>query len=303
MEWYANATGGAVLHTGSSYMPSITGSATYYAQAANTATGCVSASRTAVTATVYTVPTITRSGGAASQTVDQNKAITTITYTGNNAIGIALSDGGFPSGVSGTAGGNVFTISGTPSTPGTFTYALTAYSDYGCTSPDSTGTLMVNAVPPPPDAASTQTWTYGSLTWSDLLAATPSACTLTPSLSPSNPPPPEYLAINGAFYYNYSCLVASQTVLCPFPWRAPTKTDLDALFLHLSPATPPWPFDGFYDPDYSILEYLGTAGYIPSVTDYSINSLSHYALIWTTYPSITVGSMKKNWGMRIRCVR
>jgi hypothetical protein len=56
ISWYSAATGGTALHTGNSYTPSITGSTTYYAEAKITATGCISAGRTAVTATMLTKP-------------------------------------------------------------------------------------------------------------------------------------------------------------------------------------------------------------------------------------------------------
>ncbi len=53
IDWYAAATGGSPLQSGSTaYTPSITTTTTYYAQARNTTTSCVSTSRTAVTATV-----------------------------------------------------------------------------------------------------------------------------------------------------------------------------------------------------------------------------------------------------------
>ena len=56
IEWYSASSGGASLYTGNSYTPSITGSTTYYAQAKVTATGCISAGRTAVVATMLTRP-------------------------------------------------------------------------------------------------------------------------------------------------------------------------------------------------------------------------------------------------------
>jgi len=54
IDWYAAASGGSSLLSGSSSYntPNISVTTTYYAEARNTATGCVSATRTAVTATV-----------------------------------------------------------------------------------------------------------------------------------------------------------------------------------------------------------------------------------------------------------
>ena len=74
VDWYANATGGNVLSGGSGTLsyttPSISATTTYYAQARNSTTGCVSSTRTAVVATVnYPTPftysgTINNSSGA-----------------------------------------------------------------------------------------------------------------------------------------------------------------------------------------------------------------------------------------------
>lgn len=63
VDWYANATGGNVLSSGygtlSFTTPSISTTTTYYVQARNSSTGCVSSSRTAVVATVnYPTPFI-----------------------------------------------------------------------------------------------------------------------------------------------------------------------------------------------------------------------------------------------------
>jgi hypothetical protein len=219
IDWYDAATGGNLLQSGNNNYttPSITNTTTYYAQARNTSTGCVSA-RTAVLATVNavpgnptmggggsqcggtrpitatagsggtgirwtdnnsteatryvgtgtyyavtisaagcesgqasvgvtinTVPTISRSGGNASQTVNQGTAITTITYSASNATSIALSSGSLPTGVSGSANGTVYTISGTPSQTGTFNYAVTAAHTNGCSSAATTGSITVTS--------------------------------------------------------------------------------------------------------------------------------------------------------------
>jgi hypothetical protein len=60
-DWYANQTGGNVLSSGSSTLsyttPSISATTTYWVQARNSTTGCVSSTRTAVVATiVYPIP-------------------------------------------------------------------------------------------------------------------------------------------------------------------------------------------------------------------------------------------------------
>lgn len=61
VDWYANVTGGNVLPNGSGTLtyttPSISATTTYYAQSRNTSTGCISSTRSPVTATVnYPTP-------------------------------------------------------------------------------------------------------------------------------------------------------------------------------------------------------------------------------------------------------
>ncbi len=58
VNWYASATGGISLGTGTSFTtPSLSATKSYYVDA--TANGCTTASRTEVIATVNTIPTIT----------------------------------------------------------------------------------------------------------------------------------------------------------------------------------------------------------------------------------------------------
>ena len=63
INWYAALTGGSSLGTGTSYTtPSIATTTTYYAEVTNN--GCTSSSRTAVVATVNTIPSLTSATGA-----------------------------------------------------------------------------------------------------------------------------------------------------------------------------------------------------------------------------------------------
>ncbi len=70
IDWYAESTGGIALLTGStSYTISgLSATTTYYAEARNTTTGCTSAIRTAVIASISTPPTIV-AGGAGTYCV------------------------------------------------------------------------------------------------------------------------------------------------------------------------------------------------------------------------------------------
>ncbi len=91
-DWYASASGGTALFTGSNSFttPSLSATTTYYAEARNATTGCISASRTAVTATVK-IPTSSTSSATACDTYSWNgntyTASGTYTYTTTNSVG------------------------------------------------------------------------------------------------------------------------------------------------------------------------------------------------------------------------
>jgi uncharacterized protein (TIGR02145 family) len=189
------------------------------------------------TVSEYPLPVITHSGGDASQTVNQNTAITTIIYTASNATGIALSSGSFPTGVAGTANGTTYTISGTPSVVGTFGYAVTASHTNGCAGATSSGSLAVCHTPPP-GAASTQTWTIGTQTWSAPIQIAPAGCTAATNFGSTNPPTTALYRNSGlvseaGYLYNWKCANEQSAILCPSPWRIPSKDDIISLDISL----------------------------------------------------------------------
>jgi uncharacterized membrane protein len=136
INWYAAATGGTSLATGTSFTtPSIATTTTYYVDA--TANGCTTATRTAVAATVNTIPTITSSTPASrcgTGTVNLTAAASagTINWYAAATGGTSL------------ATGTSFT---TPSIATTTTYYVDATAN-GCTTATRTAvTATVNAVP------------------------------------------------------------------------------------------------------------------------------------------------------------
>lgn len=58
VDWFSVASGGTVLASGLTYSPEVTSTTTFYAESRNTATGCVSTSRSSVVATVKELPSI-----------------------------------------------------------------------------------------------------------------------------------------------------------------------------------------------------------------------------------------------------
>ncbi|MBK7213575.1 MAG: hypothetical protein IPH88_09865 [Bacteroidales bacterium] len=86
---------------------------------------------------------LTSAVGTDAQSVCINTPIVDITYATTGATGATVS--GLPAGVTGSWSANVFTITGTPSVSGNFTYTITLTG--GCGTVTTTGTINVNALP------------------------------------------------------------------------------------------------------------------------------------------------------------
>jgi len=104
---------------------------------------------------------ITNTAGTASSTPTLNaySALTPITHSTSGATGIGTATG-LPAGVSASWTANTITISGTPSSAGSFTYTIPLTG--GCGSINATGSMTVNAV-----AATLTTTSIGSITATD----------------------------------------------------------------------------------------------------------------------------------------
>jgi uncharacterized protein (TIGR02145 family) len=233
IDWYDTATGGSPLFSGNnSYTtPSISTNITYYTQARIAATGCVSAARQAISATIKPIPTVTRSGGAANQTVRQNMPIEDIWYKGYRIKSMKNSEN-FPPKLITNINGPILTISGTPSIPGTFSYTVTATNTEGCESDPASGVILV--LPVPTGAASTQTWKIGNQLWSAPIMKRPKDCMATTDFKQSNPPVNAYYRLSklysgSGYLYNWKCVIDVAQQLCDNGWRVPTKDDFVAL--------------------------------------------------------------------------
>jgi ligand-binding SRPBCC domain-containing protein len=87
--------------------------------------------------------TISLLSGPATQTVCINTAIANVAYSvGGGATGASITAGTLPAGVSGSFSSGVFTISGTPTVFGTFSYTVTTSGP--CINPSLAGTITVN---------------------------------------------------------------------------------------------------------------------------------------------------------------
>jgi hypothetical protein len=248
--------------------------------------------------TINPVSAIYRNGGNASQTVHQNKAITAMTYTASNAATISMT-GSFPEGVTGNVSGSSYTISGTPTIIGSFGYTLTPAVG-SCSSTAVVGTLTV-IDPTQPIAASTQTWTYGTLTWSDRVVATPVECEQIDAFTEYDVMVTEYRVNNGRVYYSSGCVIAAQTTLCPAPWRAPTADDLRiARAAGWETISTDWGWGGFGSSG-DILG-LGFTGYVYSTTRSNPGRCNWY-LRWVIDGTFRLAEATGNHGLEFRCVK
>jgi hypothetical protein len=83
---------------------------------------------------------LTSGVGSDGQTVCINTAISSITYSTTGATGATVT--GLPNGVTGIWANNGFTISGTPTQSGTYSYTITLTG--GCGNITKSGTIVVN---------------------------------------------------------------------------------------------------------------------------------------------------------------
>ncbi len=98
------------------------------------------ASSASFISTVTNSIVLTSAAGTNSQSVCNNLPITNITYATTGATNASVT--GLPQGVGGVWNNNVFTISGTPTQAGLFTYEVTLIG--GCNPTKVQGTLVVN---------------------------------------------------------------------------------------------------------------------------------------------------------------
>jgi hypothetical protein len=260
IDWYTAASGGSLVSGGNgvtSFAPTLTTTTTYYAQARITSTQCVSATRLAVTGTVKTRPTITLTSGNASQTVKQYSAITPTTYAADATV---LRGGILPNGVTDSgASASSITISGTPTEAGTYNYSILAIGSNSCPNAMN-GTLTVIPV-----FYSSSTWSFGGVTWSDVLVVQPPYCTQVTTLTSyqNATPPAEYVikTVDGTdyYYYNWPCVLT----LCDSPWHMPSEAHY--LFAFFAPANNP------------IVGQWGTAGHASGNRVYGYGYFGAYA--------------------------
>jgi hypothetical protein len=163
-------------------------------------------------------------------------------------------------------------------------------------------TLVVD--PPPPTYANT--WTCGNYVWSELTSYKPTSCSSVSSLQDVNPPTnPEYIVHDGLVYYNWLCLITSQTKICPSPWHSPAQAELQALHddcTHIE-VTAHWGLPGMMQP--SGIYNLGSYGYLMSITETPDDATLAKRLMWGVPANLYFGvaSIDRNIGTPQACVK
>jgi len=151
IDWYASASGGTALQKGSSTLltyktPRLTATTTYYAQARNPTTGCVSSTLLPVTVTVNTLPAAPTAGLPASVCNSGMATISASTAAGTTVNWYSASSGGT------LLASNSLTYTTPTITATTRYYAVAMNSTTGCTSSSRTAisAYVFTAVPATP---------------------------------------------------------------------------------------------------------------------------------------------------------
>jgi uncharacterized protein (TIGR02145 family) len=306
IDWYTASAGGAVVSGGTgvlSFSPSLKATTTYYAQARHIITGCVSATRLAVTATVNAIPVISYLSGNTNQVLRPKEAIKPpVKYTTNNANMFDIS--GLPKDITGSWRDNTYTISGIineRTAIGTYTYMVTPRNTTtGCVGSSTSGQITVNDAPPA--AATARTWIFGKskLVWGDRIVALPPNCTQTDVIETNNMAT-EYKVYNGRHYYTWQCAANSQTVFCPSPWRMPTKEDFEDLKanVNFSVLHSDWGYGGFAIA--GVISNVNVSAYYWSS---SVSGDYVQCLSYDSHNQINLQSTnRKYYGNQVRCVK
>jgi uncharacterized protein (TIGR02145 family) len=151
----------------------------------------------------------------------------------------------------------------------------------------------------PPNAASTNTWTYGTQTWSDAIQIT--ACEksdFTYSSSAS-----DCRSDAGRYYYNWTYVSTNATTLCPTPWRVPAKEDFDALRTEVganegATLTSDWGYGGYVGATNKMMNTTSEGYYWSTGAQ---GSMSGYQLKYSS--TITSATASKSYGEQVRCVK
>jgi hypothetical protein len=299
MTYTWNVGGTSSTTTGNSKTSQALTAATTYTVQLTNSNGCVGNVSSPATITVNALPAITLLSGGTNQSVNSGTAITQIKYTTANASSATVSN--LPAGITGVWSSNTFTISGSSTVTGAKVYTVTTINSNNCTNATASGTITVN-VATPSGAASTQTWIFGSQTWSDRVVVAPSGCASVTTLSETSYPPAQYKISSNRYYYNWTCVNTASTQLCPSPWRVPTRDDFNTLGNNATGSTlgSAWGYGGYAAGNniYATDSY----GYYWSSTELGGGN-AYYFCHLTSSTLTTTAPANQVFGYQVRCVK
>jgi uncharacterized protein (TIGR02145 family) len=156
-------------------------------------------------------------------------------------------------------------------------------------------------------AASTQTWTFGSQTWSDVIQI--SDCNKDDySNSDTEPRCRSYTSDKLRYYYNWSYVTTYAATLCPSPWKVPASSDFNTLISDLGGNTQnardaliaAWVYGGYANS--TSVSNTGSQARYWSSTQY--NSGTAYYLYFDSSGNVSPqNSINKYYGYQVRCVK
>jgi hypothetical protein len=151
-------------------------------------------------------------------------------------------------------------------------------------------------------AASAQTWSFGSLTWSDAIHIPD--CNKTSYADSYDDPQCRSITKGGTtwYYYNWSYVNRSASTLCPPPWRVPALDDFKDLASHTAPPTlqNEWGYGGYASSSESSCSAVA-ANYW-SCTPY--DNYNAYCLWYHKAGNVDPrNATGTNLGLQVRCVK
>jgi uncharacterized protein (TIGR02145 family) len=256
------------------------------------------------------------------QTVNAGSAITQIKYTTANATSATPSN--LPTGISSAWSSNVYTISGTPTSVGTYNYSVATTNSNGCTNVSATGKITVNPTPITYTYCTPPTLVLTGVGFANSTTYTRNGITLSAPVTVTTCQKETYAGGSSGAYKadcrtnpSYAgdlfswCMVVQHAVqLCPTPWRVPTHNDFCkyAGFADECTSETSSIYDGIdgwllggYSSNGGKLYFDGLYGYYWSSTEYSAELSTNANVYGDRF--LPIYHFEKYYGFSLRCVR
>jgi uncharacterized protein (TIGR02145 family) len=173
---------------------------------------------------------------------------------------------------------------------------------------DDAGNVAMRPLPlavTPFYAASTDTWTYGTQTWSDAIHI-PNCANTGFEGSTTDPKCRSYTDGSDIwYYYNWTYVDENADALCPSPWRVPTAADFEALVdaTDYNMLYNNWGIGDYADGANDHPENTPSSSYYWSSEEYSSNTDNANSLHYDNSITLEVSNENKAYGYQVRCVK